>query len=162
MELSSGSLLLPVLNVMYTVPPSPHASHGQLAICFLCCQPRVRLLLCCLEWVELQRKRKHFVNHVCKHCDKSVLLWATIISFFVQKPSHFLPFAFCLVLIKSLKIHFFLFLEMSGSKYAESFSVDQWGFKIATPNASNTRHGQILKGFRVATVDCFWYKIFCL
>lgn len=59
-------------------------------------------------------------------------------------------------------LFFFLFLEMSGSKCLKVLGIDQWGFKIATPNASNTRHGQILRGFRVATVDCLWYKIFCL
>lgn len=107
-ELSSGSLLLPVLNVMYTVPPSPHASHGQLAICFLCCQPRVRLLLCCLEWVELQRKRKHFVNHVCKHCDESVLLWATI--FFYSEAFWFISFCFLLSVYPTPENDFFFLI----------------------------------------------------
>lgn len=52
----------------------------------------IRLFLCCLEWVELQRKRIHFqfVNPVCKHCDESVFFWAVSISVVVSEAFSFL------------------------------------------------------------------------
>lgn len=69
-----------MLNVIDTVSPTLAMDSSSICFCFficVCCQKTpcaIRFFLCCLEWVELQRKRKTLFCvsslSLIEHCDR--------------------------------------------------------------------------------------------
>lgn len=142
-ELSYGSLLLPVLNMIYSVSPTL-AMDSFPCICFLCCQLSALYVYCCVALSEWSCREKEntlwilFANTVMNLFFSEPLLF--LLSF--QKPSLFL---LCVYSCFPMSVNYAQSQKKQISSlsrvvlgHAERFSLGWWGFKIATPEARNT------------------------
>lgn len=83
-----------------------HTSHGQLFICFLCCQLSALYVYFCVAFSKSSCREKETLSvcdPVCKHCDESVFFWAISSIFLVCIRKLFSCSVFTLSFLKGLR-----------------------------------------------------------